>query len=132
MERVDKKKVAIGLGVAAGVLGIIFLVTRAKAGNGDGEGVTFTMEVDNIPWYAAESYQWYIKYAGNHGMVDPQQGIWTPISSAITVEDVPSSGQLQATLMEGPYKAWTFRASHTFQNGRAYRFNLTELTIEEI
>ena len=93
--------------------------------------VTFSVVVSNIPSYAAGSYQWYIDYGGKmHGMVDPQGGVWTPISAPITVANVPPVGQLRVTLMAGPYEAWTFSAGRTFRDGEAYRFNLAAEIIE--
>lgn len=93
--------------------------------------VTFSVEVYNIPSYAAGSYQWYIDYGGKrHGMIDPQAGIWTPISDPIVVANVPPSGTLQATLMAGPYKVWTFSAPRAFRDGESYKFNLEAGIIE--
>ena len=95
------------------------------------EYVSFSVEVYNIPSYAAGSYQWYIDYGGKkHGMVDPQGGVWTPIDSPIAVEDIPATGTLQATLHAGPYKAWTFSAPRAFRDGETYRFNLFDEFIE--
>ncbi|MBA7708588.1 hypothetical protein ES703_117490 [subsurface metagenome] len=95
------------------------------------ELITFSVEVYNIPSYAAGSYQWYIRYGGkNHGMVDPQAGIWTPIGEAITVVNAPSSGALRATLHAGPFQSWEFPTSRTFRDGETYRFNLSAGIIE--
>ncbi len=95
------------------------------------ELVTFSVEVYNIPSYAAGSYQWYIDYGGEkHGMIDPQAGIWTPIDEPIVVADVKPSGALRATLHAGPYQSWYFTASRTFRDGEVYRFNLTAGILE--
>ncbi|GAJ17832.1 unnamed protein product, partial [marine sediment metagenome] len=76
----------------------------------------FSVIVCNIPSYAAGSYQWFITYGGQYwGMIDPQAGIWIPISDPITVADVLPSGVLKATLHAGPYQSWTFTASRTFK-----------------
>jgi len=95
------------------------------------ELITFSVEVYNIPSYAAGSYQWFISYGGkNHGMIDPQAGIWTPISKPIDLVDVPPSGALQATLHAGPFQSWEFPTSRTFRDGETYRFNLSAGIIE--
>lgn len=95
------------------------------------ELVTFSLEVYNIPSYAAGSYQWYITYGGkSHGMVDPEAGVWTPISDPIVVADVPPSGGLRATLHAGPYQSWDFTVIRDFRDGEAYRFNLEAGIIE--
>ncbi|GAI05359.1 unnamed protein product [marine sediment metagenome] len=87
--------------------------------------VTFSVEVYNIPSYAAGSYQYFLTYGGkNWGMVDPQGGVWTPISDPIVVADVPASGTLTATLMAGAYQNWAFRFHRNFRDDGAYRFNL--------
>lgn len=86
--------------------------------------VSFSMEICDIPSYASEAYQWFITYGGKY------HGMWTPIGSPIILENVPMSGQLQVTLMGGPYKIWTLRFSRTFKNGGEYRFNLTTGIIE--
>lgn len=95
------------------------------------EGISFSIEVYNIPDYAAGSYQWYVTYVGKHGMVDPEGGIWTPIDSPILVENVPENGRtLQVTLMAGPYEVWNFTAIRTFRDGETYRFNLAAGILE--
>lgn len=95
------------------------------------ELITFSVEVYNIPSYAAGSYQWFISYGGkNHGMIDPQAGIWTPINEPIVVADVKPSGALRATLHAGPYQSWDFLASRTFRDGEIYRFNLAAGILE--
>lgn len=88
------------------------------------EKVTFSVEVSNIPGYASEAYEWFISYGGEN------YGMWTPISAPITLDNVPKSGLLQATLTGGPYKSWTFRATRTFRDGESYRFNLIAGIIE--
>lgn len=86
--------------------------------------VTFTVRLADIPSYAAGAYQWFIAYGGqNWGMIDPQEGVWTPIGDIIEVTG-PSVGTLTATLHAGPFESWTFTAGRTFISNKEYVYQL--------
>jgi hypothetical protein len=124
-----RKNLALGLGAGAAVAAVLYVATRAKAGEEEeekeeGKGISFTLWLTNIPEYASAANEWTVNYGGKY------HGKMTPIGEPILVEDVPTSGQLVATITGGPFDTWQFRTMRTFRDGGEYRFNLGDGIIE--
>jgi hypothetical protein len=87
---------------------------------------TFTVIPTNIPSHASGAHQYYISYGGKTwGMIDPQADVLTPIDNSLTITG-PRVGTIHIYLEAGPWKAWNFYISGTFEDGGTYPLDLSK------
>jgi len=87
-------------------------------------GISFSVELYNIPYWLQPVYEWYIIWRGK------TYGRWTSASYAITLDNVSATGAMSVVLKHnGTTHKFTTR-TYALEDGVTYRFNVETVTLE--